>query len=62
MAISTKSLSDWRQQLCEMPVDTRLTIRFQRDGKTTAATLILTDRMPAAAKNMAGESAANIKL
>jgi predicted aspartyl protease len=55
VAISTRSLSDWRQQLRELPVDTRLTIRFQRDGKSSEATLTLADRMPAAAKHIASK-------
>jgi S1-C subfamily serine protease len=62
VAIATKSLSDWRQQLRELPVDTRLTIRFQRDGKSSDATLTLADRMPAAAKHMTGKSSADGKL
>jgi predicted aspartyl protease len=61
-AISKKSLSDWRQQLRELPVDTRLTIRFQRDGKSSDSTLTLADRMPAAAKHMASKSTADSKL
>ena len=61
-ATSTKSLSDWRQQLRELPVDTRLTIKFQRDGKSRDAMLTLADRMPAAAKNIAGKSVADGKL
>nr|WP_255482545.1 aspartyl protease family protein [Rhodanobacter sp. MP7CTX1] len=62
VAIATKSLSDWRQQLRELPVDTRLTIRFQRDGKISDATLTLADRMPAAAKHITGKSSADGKL
>jgi predicted aspartyl protease len=59
--ISTKSLSDWRQQLRELPVGTRLAVRFQRDGKSSDATLTLADRMPAVAKHIAGTGTANGK-
>jgi predicted aspartyl protease len=61
VTISAKSLSDWRQQLRELPVDTRLTIRFQRDGKSSEATLTLADRIPAAAKHTVGNSTADGK-
>jgi predicted aspartyl protease len=56
VAIATKSLSDWREQLRELPVDTRLTIRYQRDGKSSDATLTLADRIPAAVKHIASKS------
>ena len=56
VAIATKSLSDWREQLRELPVDTRLTIRYQRDGKSIDATLTLADRIPAAVKHIASKS------
>ena len=54
--ISTKSLSDWRRQLRELPVDTRLTVRFQRDGKSGDATLTLANRIPSAARHIAKKS------
>jgi predicted aspartyl protease len=61
VAISEKSLSDWRQQLRELPVGKQLTINFQRDGKSSDATLTLADRMPAAAKNIVSKSAVDGK-
>jgi hypothetical protein len=50
VGISAKPLAEWRQQLRELPVGTKLAVRFQRDGKDGDATLALTDRIPAAAK------------
>jgi predicted aspartyl protease len=61
-AISTKSLSDWREQLRELPIGTQLTLRFQRNGKSSDATLTLADRIPTTAKHMTGKSIANSKL
>jgi len=48
--ISTKSLADWRRQLRELPVGTRMTVEFERGNKSSDATLILADRIPATMK------------
>jgi hypothetical protein len=44
--IATRTLAEWRRRLCELPVNTNLSIRLLRDGKTINATLILADRIP----------------
>ena len=49
-AISTKSLAEWREQLRELPVGSRLDINFERSGKNSDATLVLADRIPDASK------------
>ncbi|MDR3387835.1 MAG: aspartyl protease family protein [Rudaea sp.] len=46
-AISTKSLAQWRAQLREIPVGSKLPVEFRRHGEDGHATLILADRIAA---------------
>jgi len=44
--IATRSLSEWRARLRELPVGTRLKVDVQRDGKSQTLELVLADRIP----------------
>jgi predicted aspartyl protease len=44
--VATRTLSEWRQRLRELPVGTDLAIRLLRAGKTIDAQLVLADRIP----------------
>lgn len=50
LGVPAKPLSEWRRQFRELPVGTRLDIKFQRDGKDGDAMLTLSDRIPDVSK------------
>ena len=44
--IAKRSLAEWRRRLRELPVGTRLTVRFLRNGKPNNVQLVLANRIP----------------